>query len=276
MSKLKNFPPVYYVTLEDSVVRQIDMESQLETLDVYDYTRVIAYDGRVTDYTKDPNITGINKNDLDSGQIATVYSHLKAINEWYHNSDTDAAIFLEDDMILTTCQYWTFTWDDVIKRIYERDWNCVQLALIRADDADIPINEKDIQFRRRSFYNWSAGAYMIRRKYAEHLLSHYMPDGKGLNLTIYGYERYTPFIENVLYVAGRPEEYTLPLFVENTNYTSTFYKHFPKGMVGRHKQGQFDSSAFVHNWWKQNGQHVTIDQLMSFKDTWYWEKNETT
>ena len=38
-------------------------------------------------------------------------------------------------------------------------------------------------------------------------------------------------------------------------------------MVGRHKQGQFDSSAFVHNWWKQNGQHVTIDQLMTFKDT---------
>ena len=103
-----------------------------------------------------------------------------------------------------------------------------------------------------------------------------MPDGKSLNLTIYGYERYIPFIENVLYVAGRPEEYTLPLFVENTNYTSTFYKHFPKGMVGIHKQGQFDSSAFVHNWWKQNGQHVTIDQLMTFKDTWYWEKNETT
>ena len=60
----------------------------------------------------------------------------------------------------------------------------------------------------------SAGSYMIRRKYAEHLLSHYMPDGKSLNLTIYGYERYIPFIENVLYVAGRPEEYTLPLFVE--------------------------------------------------------------
>ena len=26
-------------------------------------------------------------------------------------------------MILTTCQYWTFTWDDVIKRIYDTvDW----------------------------------------------------------------------------------------------------------------------------------------------------------
>ena len=272
MSNLTNFPPVYYVTLEDSVVRQIDMESQLESLGVFDYTRIVAFDGRVNNYCENPNIYGPHKDGVDSGQIATVMSHLKAIATWYWNSDTPTAVFLEDDMILSTCQYWTFTWDDIVERLNRHQWNCIQLSLIRADDAMVPLNEGDIQFRRRSFYNWSAGSYMITREYAKVLLDHYVPVDGELNLSIYGYPEYFPYIENVLYVAGRPHEYTLPLFVENTGYTSTFYQHFPKGMVGKHKQGQVHSSAFVHNWWKENGHRVNIDELMTFKETWYWDK----
>lgn len=270
--KLTNFPPVYYITLDDSVVRQIDMESQLESLGVHDYTKIVAFDGRINNYSEDPNIYGPYKHDLDSGQIATVMSHLKAIAHWYHNSDTPTAVFLEDDMILTTCQYWNFTWSDIVERLNAFEWNCIQLSLIRADDAQVPLNEGDIQFRRRSFYNWSAGSYMITRKYAKVLLDHYIPEEGKLNLTTYTYEDYCPYIENVLYIAGRPNEYTLPLFVENTKYLSTFYPHFMRGMVGTHKQGQIDSSEFVYNWWKENGHRVNVDELMTFKETWYWDK----
>lgn len=267
--KLNNFPPVYYITLEDSVVRQINMESQLESLGVFDYTKIIAFDGRKYDYSKDPNIYGPHKDEIDSGQIATVMSHLKAIAHWYHTSDTPTAVFLEDDMILTISQYWNFTWDDIIQRLSNWEWNCIQLSLIRCDDAQVPLNKDDIRFRRRSFYNWSAGSYMITRKYAETLLSYYIPKDGELNLSIYGYDFYVPYIENVLYIAGRPHEFTLPLFVENTDYLSTFY---PLLMTDTHKQGQIDSSAFVHNWWKNNGHRVNIDELMTFKDTWYWEQ----
>ena len=246
MSNLTNFPPVYYVTLEDSVVRQVNMESQLESLGVFDYTKIVAFDGRVNNYCEDPNIYGPHKDGVDSGQIATVMSHLKAIATWYWNSDTPTAVFLEDDMILSTCQYWTFKWDDIIERLNKHQWNCIQLSLIRADDAMVPLNDDDIQFRRRSFYNWSAGSYMITREYAKVLLDHYVPVDGELNLSIYGYPEYFPYIENVLYVAGRPHEYTLPLFVENTQYTSTFYKHFPTGMVGKHKQGQVYKIGRAH------------------------------
>ena len=44
--KLDNFPPVYYITLEDSKLRQEVMENQLESFGVKDYTKFIAFDGR--------------------------------------------------------------------------------------------------------------------------------------------------------------------------------------------------------------------------------------
>lgn len=265
--KLYDFEPVYYITLEDSVERQNQMESQFNLLGIKNYNKIIALDGRKTNYSEDPNIIGPYKFSLDSGQIATILSHIKAIKYWYENSDSPTAIFLEDDIDLTICKYWNFGWNDLLRRLPKK-WNVIQLSLIRCDDAEVPLNDDDLCLRRRSFYNWSAGCYMITREYAKKLLSHYVCDEK-INLSIYNYDDYFPYIENVLYIAARPEEYTLPLFVEDVTKISTFYPLFSKET---HKPGQVHSSGFVYDWWKNNGPLVDLDELMTFRETWYWEK----
>jgi hypothetical protein len=265
--KLTNFPHVYYITLEDSVNRQNYMEKQLNFLGVKNYTKILAFDGRIHNYCEDQNVTGKFKHQLNSGQIATTLSHLKAISEWYYHSDTPMAVFLEDDMNLNICQYWNFTWDDIISRLNKQEWNCIQLSLQRCNDAEVPLDEEDIRLRRRSFYNWSAGSYILKRQYAEKILNYYIDENNKVNLTVYECEDYIPYIENIIYIAGRPNEFTLPLFVEDVSHASTFYPAFAENT---HIQCQIDSSEFVHNWWKNNGNSVNVDELLTPKNTRYW------
>jgi GR25 family glycosyltransferase involved in LPS biosynthesis len=214
--KLNNFPPVYYITLEDCVERQNNMERQYQKLGIVDYTKIVAYDGRVVNYCDDSKICGPHLNCIDSGHIATILTHLKAIKYWYENSTSPYAIFMEDDMILETVNFWNFTWDDITTRL-PKEWECIQLSLIRGDDAAVPLGEHDIQFRRRSFYNWSAGCYMIKRSHAKKILYHYIRYGGEYNLTVCDYSEYIPYIENIVYIAARPYEFTLPLFVEDVS-----------------------------------------------------------
>ena len=108
MNKFKNFPPVYYISLEDSYERQKSMNLQLDLLGIESKTMVTAYDGKIVDYHHNEIVDGMYFHQMDSGQIAVVMSHLKAIKEWYYHSDTSYAIFLEDDMTFETSRYWKF------------------------------------------------------------------------------------------------------------------------------------------------------------------------
>ena len=117
MNKLNNFPPVYYISLEDQHERQSSMNLQLDLLGIEDKTMVTAYDGRVIDYRNNELVEGLFFNQMDSGQIAVGMSHLKAIKEWYYNSNTDYAVFFEDDVTFESSQYWNFTWTDILTHL---------------------------------------------------------------------------------------------------------------------------------------------------------------
>ena len=88
------------------------------------------------------------------------------------------------------------------------------------------------------------------------------------DITIYDYPNYIPCVENVIYIAARPYEFTLPLFVEDVSMISTFYPMFIDQPT---KRGQIESSNYVYNWWKENGHKVDINKLMTFKETRYWD-----
>ena len=267
-NKLIDFGPVYYITLKDSVDRQNNMVNQFRKFGIIDYSKIIACDGRTFDYQNDERIITPNKYLIDSGHIATILSHLKAIEYWYETSSSPFAIFMEDDMNLEISNFWNFTWKDIIARL-PSEWNCIQLSIIRGDDAEVKLDEKDIQLRRRSFYNWSAGSYMLTREYAKKILNHYKTGKDTYQFVIYNQPDYIPYIENVLYIAGRPYEFTLPLFVENVNIQSTF---FPVFIDEPNKGGkiQINSSNFVYEWWKMNGHCVNIDELMTEQPARYW------
>lgn len=257
MNKFKNFPPVYYISLEDSYERQKSMNLQLDLLGIESKTMVTAYDGKIVDYHHNEIVDGMYFHQMDSGQIAVVMSHLKAIKEWYYHSDTSYAIFLEDDMTFETSQYWNFTWNDIVQNL-PKNWKVIQLALIKEDG----ITENEMKLHKRPWWNWSAGAYMITRDYAKVLIDDYC-NGEKYQLKIKNDLRLIPLIENVIYLAAGSDAYTFPLFTEDTSHLSTFY---PNLIDDTHKGGQIQSSQFILNWWKTKGCSFLLEQLIEKKD----------
>lgn len=257
MNKFKNFPPVYYISLENSQERQKNMNLQLDLLGIANKTMITGYDGRLVDYRDNELVEGLYFNQMDSGQIAVGMSHLKAIKDWYYNTDTPYAVFLEDDITFETSQYWNFTWDDIMNSLPE-SWKVIQLSLIKEDG----IKETDMKFYSRPWWNWSAGAYMITREYAKILIDEYCDKdryifkiGKDLRLI--------PLIENLIYLAAENDVYTFPLFTEDTKHLSTFY---PNLIGDTHKGGQIQSSQFILNWWKTKGTLISLEKIIERKD----------
>lgn len=271
MNKFKDFPPVYYITLKDSVDRQEKLEQYLNSQQIR-YTKIIAFDGRKHDFANDPCVVGLPQlQAIDSGHIATALSHIKAIECWYYTNNTSTAIFLEDDMNLELSNYWTFTWPELMTRLNTYYWSVLQLSLLRGQDAETALDEHDMCFRRRSFYNWSVGAYMITRGYAKRLLELYTGNGK-YTLIVDRWPEYYPYVENLIYIAARPHEFTLPLFVEDVSFNSTFYPHF---ITTQRKTNQLECSIFVQAWWQNVGSKTTIDELMHWQEARYWEISGT-
>lgn len=251
MNKLKNFPEIYWLSLSKSKERQDYMHRQF-----YKYNlpsiMVEGYDGKENDYLNLPNLVeGAYFPQMNSCEVACAISHVKMVKHWYETSDSEYAIFFEDDANLETIECWNFCWDDVMS-ILPTEWNVIQMCLIRVEDIDT------VRLHMRTNINWSLGAYLINRKYAKRLIEDYCPESK-YTLFLKGDPKAIPFAENVIYFLGEPHTYTLPLFVENTSFNSVFYPEF---IENTHKDNNIKSSQFVLNWWKENGPHKTIRDLL--------------
>ena len=108
--KLKNFGPIYLINLDGQPERWEYMRDQFEYWELTDYHRVSAYDGREDDLSD--IIKGRYPENMTSGEVGCVTSHLKAIKHWYETSNSPYAIIMEDDCNLDLVQYWNFTWQD--------------------------------------------------------------------------------------------------------------------------------------------------------------------
>ena len=107
--KLKDFPHVYWINLDDKEDRRQFMENQFAYWEV-ENTRISAYDGRDDDLSD--ILAGKYPDNMSSGEIGCVTSHLKAISYWLENSDDEYAIMMEDDCDLEVVKHWPFTWKD--------------------------------------------------------------------------------------------------------------------------------------------------------------------
>ena len=252
-NKLTNFPPVYYISLSDSINRQQSFENQFLLNGIENVKMIEAYDGRKINYcTENDIVDGIYFYQMDSGGIAATISHLKAIEEWYNSSDSEYAIFFEDDMSIQSVDDWNFSWEDFIN-ILPKNWKVIQLSLIKEHG----IENNDMKLNRRKWWNWSAGSYLIRRNYAKELIEHFYQENKYY-LKIKDHDELIPCIEYCLFSLANVNAYTIPLFYENTNFVSTFYQHF---IEQTHKGSQIDSSNYVKYWWKIKGRDENLDDL---------------
>jgi len=246
VKKLSQLNIVYYVSLEESNDRRNNLENALKKHGVKNIIPIISK--RFSD--SDDVVTGKYVDTLNDGTKGCCVSHLKAIKHWYENTDEDYGFFCEDDLSFDTVDYWNFTWKEFVENL-PSDWECVQLLPIRGDYGDIKI-------RNRYWDDWSVTAYIIKRDHAKYIIDTYIVDGT-YHLELKDAE-VQPLIENILYISPG-KVYTIPMFVEDVGFVSTF-----EGGDGDVKDGQKRNHYYAHdyimNWWKDNGQQKTVEDLM--------------
>jgi len=257
-NNLYKLKEVRYISLEESVDRREELEGEFKK---YNVKTIPFISKRFSE--SDDVITGDNVYQLNDGTKGCCVSHLKMIKDWYENSDDGYGFFCEDDLSLETVQYWNFNWEQFIETIPE-DADCVQLLTVRED-------YETFELRDRMWNDWSATAYILTRDYAKKLIDNHI---KGDEYHLYVPDKnIQPLIENIIF-CSEGKTYTIPLFVENISFRSTF-----EGDDDDVNQGQKNNHFIAHekvlNWWKNMGQVSDInDKKLNVVDcfTYFNEK----
>jgi hypothetical protein len=228
---LANFPSVYYISLEECVDRRNNLIEQFKKYNVTNIKGIISK--RFAE--SDDIVEGKYINQLTGGAIGCVVSHLKALKDWYYNTDEDYAFFCEDDISLETVEYWNFTWDDFINSLPD-DAEYVQLLVIRDSFKTFGIHE-------REWDDWAAStAYIITREYAKKVIDTYCI-GDTYKLEI-PFHDILPIVENILCV-GHGKVYSIPLIVEDIKFNSTFSEDEEPDVKDGHKTKHLSSHKTI-------------------------------
>ena len=99
--KLKGLPRIYCINLDAKPDRWQWMEEQFKYWDIENYERVSAYDGREDDLSD--ILKGRYPDNMSSGEVGCVTSHLKTMQHWLETTDEPCMIMME--MIVIFQQY---------------------------------------------------------------------------------------------------------------------------------------------------------------------------
>ena len=225
LTKLKNFPSINFISIQESEDRRNNLSKQFEK---YELTNITPHIYKKYNDDDHKIIEGPLLNCTAKGPVT---SHLKAIKEWYENTDEPYTFVCEDDLSFETVKYWNFTWEQFFNSL-PKDWNIVQLCLIREDD-NFLIFDTEFKLRNRLWCDWSACAYLITREHAKNLIKNYYPDDtmyleyKGVDKNIReqdpnSYWFIFPHVENLIYSYFSGGMYSFPLFVEEISFRSVW------------------------------------------------------
>lgn len=271
---LSNFPKGFYLTLISSKDRQAFMDDQLRLYGINTLEPLISPRFKAAQDI----VTGKYVYQLDDGTKGCIVSHLKALKICLERY-TDPYFFIcEDDISFETSQYWDKTWTDIISSL-PPDWDVVQLHCIRSEFTEVSL-------RPRLWDDWSVGAYLVKREYAQRLVDHYIKDGVfHLELP---YNDVMPLAENIIYT-GLGNAYCYPLFVENVSLLSTFKESYEADaskaldFENGHKVYHRYARDYVFNWWKDKTMTLLDKFVKNPEDAetnfnlayWYEERGQT-
>lgn len=228
--KFYNFGPVYVINLPFKNERSRYITKHFKKYNIKNYEFVEAIDG-----TKDnKEIAKLlhNRSDTDNlrnTEIAVIISHLKTIKYWLENSNTDYAIICEDDVDLSTSDFWNFTWQDFMNSI-DFNFDIIQMSI--TNPVQIPLH------KRVKYKEYSAGCYLITRSYAEKLIKKH-------------------FVDNLYKIVGARKNIVADELIYNTSFAYSVglfsYKNKesninPDKINGAHQR----SINLVMDYWKQN------------------------
>lgn len=256
--KLKNFPSVNYTSLYESMRRRTYMQYQF---DCYGLTKTNVYlTDRFNKISNQVQITGTGlvMPEVHS-QMGTIISHLNLMRNWYVSTDEEYAIFCEDDTSFESIKYWNFTWDDFVQHLPEH-WNGVQLRKVVMPYCN-PEGEEVLKLKLTQG-RWWGTCSLFKRSYVKTILDATCQGYNSYTLNsidIYG-TMYGPIIENLLYLQAG-EIYNFPMFVENSDFGTTFVnKNTITEGVAIANDAQYWSDQLVLKEWK------TVGATLDFKD----------
>ena len=248
--KLKEFPPVHYISTIDSEERRNLLYKKFGEYNITNVTPHIFKRYEDGDYSFNGNL--IDK--MVGPGRGPLSSHLRTIKGWYYGTDEPYAFFCEDDLSFDTVKYWNFTWKEFFDKLPE-DWECVQLCWVREKYRNF-----SIEFRNRCWCDWSGCAYLISREYAKKVVENYYYDDE-FHLDITGSDieyrpewAKIPVIETVIFSSvGRV--YGFPLFVEDVFNCRTTWRW------GSENEVNIYSHLETMGWWKGIGQFLKLGQI---------------
>jgi len=167
------------------------------------------------------------------------------MKHWLETSDSDYAIFCEDDLDIETVKYWPFTWREFYSYI-PYDWDVVQLAVI---------NPRKLlgNLHPRLVDDFSTAAYMINRRYAEKLISlHVRGDKYKLDNGV----RPRPVADDLIYNAGKT--YAIPVFVYKIDLGSSIHPEHVDAFHTGSRNG-------LLGWWQNESNKMTVEQFFQFE-----------
>lgn len=242
MYKLEGFGPVYCINLDGQPDRWEYMKSQFEYWGIENYTRISACDGRDDDLGD--ILKGRYPENVSSGEVGCITSHLKAIKHWYETSDSPYAVIMEDDCKLDVARYWNFTWREFYSKI-PYDWDVVQLAIICTGDIHVSLHKRFVN-------DFSTACYIINRHHAEKLLRFHT---KGDKFKLDNGIKPRPVADDLIYNSGNT--YSIPLLLYHIPLGSSIH---PEHIDAFHK-GSHDG---ILNFWSQNGANIDLTALMDY------------
>jgi len=240
--KLKNFGPIYYLNLDDQPERKEYMEDQFKYWEIEDYTRISAYDGREDDLGS--ILKGRYPDNVTSGEVGCITSHLKAIKHWYDTSDSPYAVIMEDDCNLDLVRYWNFTWDDFYSRV-PYDWDVIQLAIICTGNIHVSLHKRFVN-------DFSTACYIITRHHAEKLIKHHI---RGDKYKLDNGVKPRAVADDLVYNSGNT--FSIPLLLYKLELGSSIH---PEHIDIFHR----NSHDGILNFWQQNGASLSIESLTNY------------
>ena len=229
---------IRYTSLQESSDRRRFLQKSLDSYG-------IKYKTYISNryHESDDKFSGKYLDSLNDGTKGCAASHLKMIKDWYENTDEDYGFFAEDDLSLDTLNYWAFTWEEFLNHTPE-DAECIQLLTIRD-------KYKTYTLRHREWDDWGATAYIITRNYAKKIIDAYIK-GDTFHLEVPNSD-IQPLVENLIFSLG--VVYTVPLFVENVSFSSTFENRDDDVKDGG-KNNHVIAANKVLQWWVNGGKEV--------------------
>lgn len=169
-NKLDGFGPLYIINLKRRTDRHERMMNLINNNNITDYTFIEAVDGKENiDHLID-NIKNRHRAIPRVAEIATTISHIKAIEHWINTSDSEYAIFAEDDLSDETVEHWSWTWKEFISAI-DFDYDVFQLCQTQ-------FTKINYRVHKRMPNDYSAGLYILKREHAKGILDRMIYDGK--------------------------------------------------------------------------------------------------